>query len=291
MPPFYKPELSEYWDVLQNRLNLLSGAGLIICYMSRTALITGSSGGIGYEFARIHAEHGDNLVLVARNKCRLDELKGILEKEYGIVVYTIEKDLSGADAAREVFDETEGKGLLVDYLINNAGFGDIALFAACDWNKQERMINLNITALTHLTRLFLPGMIDRGFGRILNMASTAAFQPGPTMSVYFATKAFVLSFSEAVNEEVRKMGVSVTALCPGSTESGFHAAALGEDRAVRERSLPSARKIAEYGYKAMMKGKAVAVPGFKNSFMAASVRFMPRSLVVRAARMIQESKY
>jgi uncharacterized protein len=270
---------------------LLSGAGLINYFMSRTALITGSSGGIGYEFARIHAEHGDNLVLVARNKCSLDELKLILEEKHGIGVYTIEKDLSATNAAGEVFDEIEGRGLTVDYLINNAGFGDIAFFSDCDWNKQERMINLNVTALTHLSRLFLPGMISRGYGRILNVASTAAFQPGPTMSVYFATKAFVLSFSEAVNEEVRKKGVSVTALCPGSTESGFHAAALGENRTVRERSLPSARKIAEYGHKAMMKGKAVAIPGFKNSFMATSVRFMPRSLVVKAARMIQESKY
>jgi len=259
--------------------------------MRRRALITGASGGIGYEFARIHAAHGDNLILVARNKCRLDELKGILEKDYGVSVYTIVKDLSGKDAAREVFDEIQEKGLSVDYLINNAGFGDIALFTECDWNKQERMINLNVTALSHMTRLFLPGMIGRGSGRILNVASTAAFQPGPTMSVYFATKAFVLSFSEAVNEEVRKNGVSVTALCPGSTESGFHAAALGENREIKERSLPSARKIAEYGHHAMMKGKAVAIPGFKNSFMAASVRFMPRFLVVRAARMIQESKY
>jgi uncharacterized protein len=259
--------------------------------MSRRALITGSSGGIGYEFARIHAENGDNLILVARNKCRLDEIKESLEKEYGIAVYTIEKDLSETDAAREVFDETKEKGLTVDYLINNAGFGDIALFAESDWNKQERMINLNVKALSQLTWLYLPGMIGRGFGRILNMASTASFQPGPTMSVYFATKAFVLSFSEAVNEEVRKMGVSVTALCPGSTESGFHAAALGENRIVKERSLPSARRIAEFGHKAMMKRRAVAIPGFKNSFMAASVRFMPRSLVVKAARMIQESKY
>jgi hypothetical protein len=277
--------------VIQNRLNLLSGADLIIYFMSRTALITGASGGIGYEFSRIHAENGDNLVLVARNICRLDELKGILEEEHGIRVYTIEKDLSGTDAAREVFDEITGQGLSVDYLINNAGLGDISLFAESDWKKQERMINLNVIALTQLSRLFLPGMIDRRFGRILNVASTAAFQPGPTMSVYFATKAFVLSFSEAVNEEVRKKGVSVTALCPGSTESGFHAAALGENRKVKERTLPSARKIAEYGHKAMMKGKAVAIPGFKNSFMAASVRFMPRSLVARAARLIQENKY
>jgi short-subunit dehydrogenase len=266
-------------------------SSLIESQMSKSALITGSSNGIGYELAKIHAEKGDNLVLVARSKCKLDVLKGKLQDKHGIQVYTIEKDLSSAGAANEVFEELNGQDLIIDYLVNNAGFGDIGLFAASDWNKQERMITLNITALTHLTRLFLPGMIDRGFGKILNVASTASFQPGPTMSVYFATKAYVLSFSEAVNNEVRKTGVTVTALCPGSTETGFHAAALGEEGHLRERKLPSAREVAEYGYKAMMKGKAVAIPGFKNSVMATSVRFIPRSLVVNAARRIQENKH
>lgn len=258
--------------------------------MSRSALITGSSNGIGYELAHIHAEKGDDLVLVARNKCKLDVLKGILQKKHGIKVYTIEKDLSSSGAAREVFDEIHAQNITVDCLVNNAGFGDIGQFAESDWHKQERMIGLNVTALTHLTRLFLPGMIDRGFGKILNVASTASFQPGPTMSVYFATKAYVLSFSEAINHEVRKKGVTVTALCPGSTNTGFQAAALGEEGHVRERNLPSARAVAEYGYKAMMKGKAVAIPGFKNSIMATSVRFIPRSLVVKAARIVQDKK-
>lgn len=258
--------------------------------MSRSALITGSSNGIGYELAHIHAEKGDDLVLVARNKCKLDVLKGILQKKHGIKVYTIEKDLSSSGAAREVFDEIHAQNITVDCLVNNAGFGDIGQFAESDWHKQERMIGLNVTALTHLTRLFLPGMIDRGFGKILNVASTASFQPGPTMSVYFATKAYVLSFSEAINHEVRKKGVTVTALCPGSTDTGFQAAALGEEGHVRERNLPSAREVAEYGYKAMMKGKAVAIPGFKNSIMATSVRFIPRSLVVKAARIVQDKK-
>lgn len=259
--------------------------------MGRTALITGSSNGIGYELAGIHAEHGDNLVLVARNKCKLDELKGILQEKHGIKIYTIEKDLSFSGASGEVFAEVNRQNITVDYLVNNAGFGDIRIFAESDWNKQEKMINLNVTALTHLSRLFLPGMIDRGFGKILNVASTASFQPGPTMSVYFATKAYVLSFSEAVNEEVRKQGVTVTALCPGSTDSGFHATALGEGRKARKRNLPSSREVAEYGHKAMMKGKAVAIPGFKNAFMATAVRFIPRSLVVKAARKIQENKH
>jgi uncharacterized protein len=259
--------------------------------MSKSALITGSSNGIGYELATIHAENGHDLVLVARNKCKLDVLKDTLQKRHGTKVYTIEKDLSVKGAACEVFDELESQNISVDYLINNAGFGDIGLFAESDWDKQERMINLNITALTHLTRLILPGMIDRRSGKILNVASTASFQPGPTMSVYFATKAYVLSFSEAINNEVRKMGVTVTALCPGSTETGFQAAAAGDDRHIRERNLPSAREVAEYGYKAMMRGKAVAIPGIINSIMATSVRFIPRSLVVKAARKIQENKH
>jgi len=259
--------------------------------MRKSALITGSSNGIGYELANIHAENGNDLILVARNKCKLDVLRGTLQKQYGIKVYTIAKDLSLAGAAGEVYDEIHAQNITVDYLINNAGFGDIGLFADSDWEKQERMINLNITTLIHLTRLILPGMIERGSGKVLNVASTASFQPGPTMSVYFATKAFVLSFSEAVSYEVRKKGVTVTALCPGSTESGFHATALGEGMHVKERNLPSAREIAEYGYKAMMRGKAVAIPGFKNSIMATSVRFIPRSLVVKTAGIVQEKKY
>jgi short-subunit dehydrogenase len=259
--------------------------------MRKSALITGSSNGIGYELANIHAGNGHDLILVARNKCKLDILRSTLQKQYGIKVYIIEKDLSLAGAAGEVYDEIRAQDLTVDYLINNAGVGDVGLFADSDWEKQVRMINLNITALTHLTRLFLPGMIERGSGKIMNVASTASFQPGPTMSVYFATKAFVLSFSEAVNYEVRKKGVTVTALCPGSTESGFHATALGEGMHVKERKLPSAREVAEYGYKAMMRGKAVAVPGFKNSIMASSVRFIPRSLVVKAAGTVQGKKY
>lgn len=259
--------------------------------MGRTALITGASGGIGYELANIHAFMGDNLVLIARSKDKLEELKACFEEKHSIQVSIIEKDLSMKGAAQEIFDEINYRNIKIDYLVNNAGIGDISLFAESDWCKQEKMINLNITAVTHLTRLFLPGMIERRYGKILNLASTASFQPGPTMSVYFATKAFVLSFTEAVNNEVRGMGVTLTALCPGSTMSGFHEAAIGDGRVLKERKMLSASKVAEYGYRAMMKGKTVAIPGFRNAFMATAVRFMPRSLAVKAARMIQEGKY
>jgi uncharacterized protein len=259
--------------------------------MNKTALITGASNGIGYELATIHAEHGDDLVVVARTKCKLEVLKTTLEKQFGIKVMTIEKDLSVPGAPEEVFKEVNSQNITVDYLVNNAGFGDVALFAESDWIRQARMINLNVMALTHLSRLFLPDMISRKSGKILNVASTASFQPGPTMAVYFATKSFVLSFSEAINNEVRENGITVTALCPGSTESGFHAAALGNGRHIKERKLPSAREVAEFGYKSMMKGKAVAIPGIKNSIMATSVRFIPRAIVVKAARKIQDNKY
>ena len=260
--------------------------------MSKTALITGSSNGIGYELAKVLAQKDNNLVLVARSKDKLDELKNELEKSHNIWVYTIGKDLSLPGAASEVYDELKTKSITIDYLVNNAGFGDFGLFAQSDWNKQEQMINLNVTALAHFTRLFLPDMIRRGGGKILNVASTASFQPGPTMSVYFATKAFVLSFSEAVNNEVREHGITVTALCPGATQSGFQAAASMQDsKLFAGNNFPTSREVAEYGYRAMMKGKAVAIHGFKNSIMANSVRFAPRSLVVKIARQMQAKKY
>jgi hypothetical protein len=259
--------------------------------VNKTALITGASKGIGFELARIHASRGDNLILVARNKNKLDELKRELEKKYAINVYTIGKDLSLRSSAREVYDDVKRNGISVDYLINNAGFGDFGLFADCDWDKQEKMINLNITALIHLTRLFLPGMIEKEEGKILNMASTAAFQPGPTMSVYFASKAFVLSFSEAINNEVRDKGITVTALCPGSTDTNFHAIVLDDPKLVKYRKMASPKEVAEYGYRAMMKGKPLAIQGFKNSLMANAVRFFPRGFIVKIVRKIQEKKH
>jgi hypothetical protein len=260
--------------------------------MNKTALITGASNGIGYELAKVHASKGDNLVLVARNKSKLDELKSELEDKYKISALTIEKDLSIQGAAKEVYEELKDKSIKIDYLVNNAGFGDFGLFAESDWNKQEKMINLNILALAHFTRLFLPGMISRRSGKILNLASTASFQPGPTMSVYFATKAFVLSFSEAVNNEVKEFGITVTALCPGATLSGFQSAAAMEGSKLLDRkNIPSSREVAEYGYRAMMQGRAVAIHGFRNTLLANSVRFAPRSLVVKMARKVQEKKY
>jgi short-subunit dehydrogenase len=253
-----------------------------------TALITGASNGIGLELAKIHASKGGNLVLVARNKSKLDELKKELENQYKVSVYIIGKDLSVFNSAQEVYDETYKQNIKIDYLINNAGFGDFGMFVDSDWNKELQMINLNITTLTQFTKLYLQDMVKHRSGKIMNVASTAAFQPGPIMAVYFATKAYVLSFSEAVNNEVSDKGVTVTTLCPGATESGFQAAAaMEESNLVKGRKLPTSKEVAEYGYAAMLKGKTVAIHGLMNWILANSVRFTPRSLVVKITRKIQ----
>ena len=255
----------------------------------KTALITGASSGIGMELAKLHASRGGHLVVVARNEARLQQLKDTLEQQYGIRVLVIAKDLTRSEAPQEIFDTVQRENITVDYLVNNAGFGDHDLFVNADWEKQYDMITLNITALTHLTKLFLTGMVNRKSGRILNLASTAAFQPGPTMAVYFATKAYVLHFSEAVNNEVRKSGVTVTALCPGITESNFaDAANLEKSALLKTKNIPSAAEVAAYGYKAMLKGKAVAIHGWKNKLLAASVRFAPRSVIVKVSRWFTE---
>ena len=254
-----------------------------------TALITGASNGIGLELAKVHASKGGDLVLVARNKAKLDEVKTELERQYKVKVYTIGKDLSAHNSAKEVYDETTKQNIQIDYLINNAGFGDFGMFVETDWNKELQMINLNITTLTQFTKLYLQDMVKRRSGKIMNVASTAAFQSGPTMAVYYATKAYVLSFSEAVDNEVSDKGVTITTLCPGATESGFQAAAaMEESNLVKGRKLPTSKEVAEYGYASMMKGKTVAIHGLMNWIMANSVRFTPRAIVVKLTRKIQD---
>ncbi len=255
----------------------------------KTVLITGASSGIGLELAKIFAKEKNNLLLVARSESKLKELAGELQQQYGITAHVFAKDLSDYNSSKEVFDYCEQNSLQVDYLVNNAGFGDFGFFVESNWEKQLQMINLNITTLTYLTRLFLPGMVQRKYGKILNVASTAAFQPGPTMSVYYASKAYVLHFSEAISNELQGTGVTVTALCPGATESGFQAAAaLEESKMVKGKKLPSSEEIAAFGYKHFMKGTRVAIPGLMNNVMVASVRFSPRSWVLKIARSLQD---
>ena len=254
-----------------------------------TALITGASSGIGLELARIHASRGGDLVLVARNQSKLDEIKQELQQKFSVRVHTIGKDLAADHATQEVYDETHRLQIPIDYLINNAGFGDFGMFVEADWNKIQSMINLNITALTHLTRVYLQDMITRGSGKIMNVASTAAFQSGPTMAVYYATKAYVLSFSEAIDNEVRDKGITITTLCPGATESGFQTvAAMEESALVKGKKLPTSAEVAAYGYSAMLKGKTIAIHGFMNWVLANSVRFIPRAMVVKVTRRMQD---
>ncbi len=247
-----------------------------------TALITGASGGIGADIARILARRGDDVVLVARSAAKLDQLAA--ELGHARVVAC---DLADPGAPAKLAAEVPA----VDILVNNAGVGDFGPFAEADLAKTMGMLQLNVGALTELTRRYLPGMLERGSGRVLNVASTAAFQPGPLMAVYYATKAYVLSVSEAIAEELRGSGVTVTALCPGPTASGFQAAAAMEhSRLLAGRRLPSSARVAAYGVKAMDAGKVVAVHGLANKLLAQSVRASPRAVTRRLVRRIQSPR-
>lgn len=256
---------------------------------NKTALVTGASGGLGAEFARLHASRGGNLVLVARSADKLESLKTKFIAQYSVSVMTIAVDLTLQGSTQFVYDKVCDAGVKVDYLINNAGFGLLGNFAVSDLNRQQEMIQLNVMALMQLTHLFLPAMIERGKGRILNVASTAAFQPGPYMAVYFATKAFVLSFSEALAVEVKEKGVTVSALCPGPTETGFKdAAAMQTSMLFKKGTAADAREVAMHGYRVMLRGQSVAVSGWVNRLMAFGVRFAPRKIVsLLSAYMLQ----
>ena len=254
----------------------------------KTALITGASSGIGLELARIFAREGYNLVLVARNGDRLRQLASELEKADGARSLILATDLTDPGAAAYVLDQTTRAGLQLDVLVNNAGFGQYGLFAENDLEECLQQIQLNVTTLTHLTRLYLPGMIERKSGRILNVASTAAFQPGPLMAVYFATKAYVLHFSEALGNELDGSGVTVTCLCPGATITEFHKRAKATGQRLLKLGAMDARTVAEDGYRALIAGKPVVISGLKNWLVAQSVRFSPRRLVTAIARKTQE---
>jgi len=254
----------------------------------KTALITGASSGIGLEFARVFAKEKNNLVLVARSKDKLMELADELQKEHGINVKVIPADLSKMDEVQKVYDTCKASHIEIEYLVNNAGFGTYGFFDECDWSKTEQMIDLNIKSLTKFCRLFIPDMVARKSGKVLNVASTAAFQPGPTMAVYFASKSYVLFLSEALYNELKGTGVNVTCLCPGATKSNFiKAAALENSNLFKNKNIPTSAEVALFGYKAMMKNKMTVIHGLMNYLMANSVRFAPRKLVVAIARKVQ----
>jgi len=256
----------------------------------KTALITGASFGIGLELARIFAREGHDLVLVARSGDKLRQLAAELEKNYNARSLILAADLTDPGACAYILDQTTRASLEVEILANNAGFGQYGMFAESDLEDCLRQIQLNVTALTHLTRLYLPEMVGRKSGRILNVASTAAFQPGPLMAVYFATKAYVLHFSEALANELSGTGVTVTCLCPGATATEFHKRANASQMNLLKMGSMDARTVAEDGYRALMTGKPVVISGFKNWLVAQSVRFSPRKMVTAIARNLQESK-
>ncbi len=257
-----------------------------------TALVTGASGGIGYELAKLFAADGWDVVLVARSADKLTVFADELHRQYSIIATPLTADLNDPQAPQHIFDQLAQRGIAIDALVNNAGFGSWGNFAEIPLDESLGQIQLNVTALTHLTRLFLPGMVARGASRrgyVLNVASTAAFQPGPLMAVYYATKAYVLHFSEAINYELRKTGVTCTCLCPGPVLTGFQdRAQMGEARLMKTMSLLSAEQVAKIGYKAMQKGKPVAIAGWMNWLVATSGSFAPRSMVTAIAAKMAE---
>lgn len=248
----------------------------------KTVLITGASSGIGLEFAKLFAKNGYDLVLVARSET-LNDQAADYRLNYRVNALALQKDLSAPNAPQEIFDEVSVARMPIDILINNAGYATYGLFTDLDLHKELNMIQLNVTALVHLTALFLPGMKARKFGHVLNVASTAAFQPGPLMATYYATKAFVLSWSEALGVEMKGTGVSFTALCPGPTESGFqNRAAMTESKLVQS-GLMTAAEVAQAGYDALLNEQDIIVPGLRNQVMALAARFAPRKRAAEIA--------
>ena len=257
---------------------------------AQTALVTGASSGIGAELARLAAADGCNLVLVSRRQERLEALARDLSVAHGISARVITADLARPKASRKVSEELEREHLRIDVLINNAGLGLYGEFSKSDLDRQIEVLQVNVAALTELTRLLLPGMIERRRGRILNVASTAAFQPGPFMAVYYATKAYVLSFSEAIAEELDGTGVTVTALCPGPVTTEFQEIA-GVDAALFPKPLVmEAHEVARAGWAAAKRGKRVVIPGVANRVLKETVRFSPRRLVTAAAGRLQKKR-
>ncbi|MEA5468223.1 SDR family oxidoreductase [Spirulina sp. 06S082] len=258
--------------------------------MGNTALVTGASSGIGAELARLHAAKGGDIVLVARREDALNQLKLELEQAHGIKATVIVADLAEPDSAEQIFAATEAAGIQVDILINNAGFGGHGKFHERDRAKDQAMMQVNMVSLVNLTHLYLQGMVDRNSGRILHVASTAGFLPGPLQAVYYATKAFVLSFSQAIAQELADTNITSTALCPGAVATGFVAAGNLEGNSLWDNAA-SPESVARCGYEAMMKGKLVKINERSLSFILNWVfPFLPRKTVLKISQKSMEKK-
>jgi short-subunit dehydrogenase len=255
----------------------------------KTALITGASSGIGLDFARLFAEGGYDVVLVARTESKLKVLADELGTKHGVRALAVAADLADPAAPGRLMERLKAEGMQVDVLVNNAGYAGYGAFAETDARMELDMIQVNIGALTALTKAVLPGMLARKSGRILNVASTAAFQPGPLMAVYYATKAYVLSFSEALANETQGTGVTITCLCPGPTKTGFQERAkMEESKLVKGKEIMDSLTVARAGYEGLHQGRAVVIPGFMNRMLVQSVRFLPRSTVTNIVRKVQD---
>ena len=253
------------------------------------ALITGASGGIGLEIARLFARDGIHLLLVARSEDKLSAIKQEIEQQYSVTVHYLPADLSRSESIKSIEDYVEQNRLQIGYLVNNAGFGDYGRFTERDLQKYREMLALNINTLMELTYIYAQKMVERGKGRILNVSSIAALQPVPLMAVYGATKAFVLSFTEAIRNELKKTGVSITALLPGPTATNFFNQAEAYNVPMF-RLVMSPRKVALGAYKALMKGKKRVIPGFLNQCLAFVVNVLPGNLVLNMAVKLMKSK-
>ncbi len=250
-----------------------------------TALITGASGGIGAELARLCAAAGNNVILVARRQSELEAFAAELQRLHGIQARALAADLADPAAPQAIFESTGPVGIL----INNAGFGKLGAFAESDWETQGRMLQVNVAALAHLTRLYLPGMLARRSGRILNVASTAAFVPGPLMAMYYASKACVFSFSLAIASELAGTGVTATVLCPGPTATNFGEVAGNAGSKVFKGPVMTAAEVAREGFAAMMAGKPEVITGSRNRWMIWGTRFAPRSMLAGIAKKLNSA--
>ena len=256
--------------------------------MNKTALITGASGGIGYELALLFAQDRFDCVLVARSRDKLTELAARLESEFRVKTLVIVKDLSRPTAVDEIYEEVTAEPIQVDVLVNNAGFPVFGLFNETELRVELEVLQVNVVALTALTKLFLKGMVERRTGRILNLASTASFVPGPLMAVYYASKSYVLSFSEALANELRSTGVTVTALAPGPTRTGFQKRGELEDSRLFQGQVADAASVALAGYRCLMAGKTLVIPGFTNKLVPWIARISPRGAVTRVVHRMHE---
>jgi uncharacterized protein len=256
--------------------------------MTKTALITGASGGIGYELALLFARDRFDCILIARSRDKLTELAARLENEFRVKTLVIVKDLSRPTAVDEIYEEVTAEPMQVDVLVNNAGFPVFGLFNETDLRIELEMLQVNVIALTALTKLFLKPMIERRSGRILNLGSTASFVPGPLMAVYYASKSYVLSFSEALSNELRGTGVTVTVLAPGPTRTGFQKRGQLEDSRLVQGEIADAASVALAGYRGLMAGKTLVIPGLTNKLVPWIARISPRGAVTRVVHRMQE---